>query len=388
MSRLRFGLFMAPFHVAGDNPTYLIRRDLDLIDHLDRLGFDEVWVGEHHSAGTEIISCPELIIAAAAERTQNIKLGTGVVSLAYHNPLWVADRMVQLDHMTRGRAMFGVGPGSLPSDSAMIGLTPTECRELLEVKLDVCMRLFRGETVTADVGTHKLVNARLQLAPYSDPLFDVAVAAVASPTGARLAGKYGVGLLSIGATMAPGGFDALAYHWDIVNERAEANGLPPVDRSQWRLVGLMHIAETKEQAYRDVEFGIEAWFQYFQQTAAFPQMPVVGADVKEMIDFVNASGVGVIGTPDDAKEQVQRLVTQSNGGFGALVLLSHDWANPQATWRSYELIAQRVAPEFQGQSSPTLRAKQSAAESREEWNQAQFAALDHMGKKYAAERGG
>ena len=123
--RLRFGIFMAPFHRAGENPTLAIERDLELVQHLDRLGWDEAWIGEHHSAGTEIIASPEIFIAAAAERTKHIKLGTGVISVAYHNPYMIAERAVQLDHMTRGRFMLGLGPGSLPTDAIMLGLDPT-----------------------------------------------------------------------------------------------------------------------------------------------------------------------------------------------------------------------------------------------------------------------
>ena len=138
--RLRFGIFMAPFHQAGENPTLAIERDLELVAHLDRLGWDEAWIGEHHSAGTEIIASPEIFIAAAAERTRHIKLGTGVISVAYHNPYMVAERAVLLDHLTRGRFMLGVGPGSLPTDAIMLGLDPTETRPLLEEGLDVIMQ--------------------------------------------------------------------------------------------------------------------------------------------------------------------------------------------------------------------------------------------------------
>src|SRR4051794_39748422 len=296
MSRLRFGIFLAPFHPAGENPTLALERDLELVAHLDRLGYDEAWIGEHHSAGSEIIASPEIFIAAAAERTRHIRLGTGVISLAYHNPLWVTERMVLLDHLTRGRVMMGVGPGSLPPASAMLGLSPTDPRELLDVTLDIVMRLLRGEEpVTAETATHKLIAARLHLRPYSDPLFDVAVAAVASPTGPRLAGRHGLGLLSIGATLTQEGFDALAHHWNVMEERAATYGTT-VDRSQWRLVGVMHIAETREQAYKDVEHGIEDWFRYFQRVAAFPQMAVEGGDLKEMINFINEAGIGAIGT--------------------------------------------------------------------------------------------
>ena len=390
MSRLRFGTFLAPFHPPGENPTSAIQRDLRLIEHLDHLGYDEAWIGEHHSAGTEIIASPEIFIAAAAERTRHIRLGTGVTSLSYHNPLWVAERMVLLDHLTRGRIMLGVGPGSLPSDSSMIGLTPTDTRELLDENLDIVMRLLRtDEPINAETGTHKLINAQLHLRPYSDPLFDVAVAAVASPTGPRLAGRHGVGLLSIGATLSKEGFDALAHHWNVMEERAQTYG-STVDRSQWRLVGIMHIAETKEQAYKDVEHGIEHWYNYFQTVAAFPQMGVEGnTNIKEMIDFVHNGNIGVIGTPDEAVAQVQKLVDQS-GGFGAMLLMAHEWANPEATRRSYELIAQHVMPRFQGHTQPSLDAASRAAQARGGHITAQNDAVAHMTAKYQkelAERG-
>ena len=374
-----------PLPPGRGEPDSAIHRDLRLIEQLDELGYDEAWIGEHHSAGTEIIASPEIFIAAAAERTRNIRLGTGVTSLSYHNPLWVAERMVLLDHLTRGRVMLGVGPGSLPSDSAMIGLNPTDTRELLDENLNIVMQLLRGdEPVNAETRTHKLIDARLHLRPWSDPLFDVAVAAVASPTGPRLAGRHGVGLLSVGATLSAEGFDALAHHFDIMQERAAHYGTT-VDRSKWRLVGIMHIAETKEQAYKDVEYGIEHWYNYFQQVAAFPQMGVEGTtNVKEMIDFVHHGGIGVIGTPDEAVAQVQKLVDQS-GGFGAMLLMAHDWANPEATRRSYELIAQHVMPRFQGHTQPSLDAARRASEVRSAHIDQQNAAVAHMTEKYQKE---
>jgi limonene 1,2-monooxygenase len=267
----------------------------------------------------------------------------------------------------------------------MIGLNPTQTRELLETNLDVVMRLLTSdEPVTLDTGTHRLVNAQLHLRPYSDPHFDVAVAAVASPTGPRLAGRHGVGLLSIGATLTSDGFDALAHHWNVMEERAAAFNTT-VNRDKWRLVGLMHIAETREQAYKEVEHGIEQWFNYFQKVAAFPQMDVgSGGDLKAMIDFINESGTGAIGTVEDAKAQVQRLVDQS-GGFGAFLLLAHEWANPEATRRSYELIAQHVMPEFQGQAQATRNAKQRASDTRTGHAEQQNLAVAHMTEKYQKE---
>jgi limonene 1,2-monooxygenase len=383
MAKLRFGYFIAPFHRAGTNPTLALQRDLEFIEHLDALGFDEVWMGEHHSAGSEIISSPEIFIAAAAQRAKRIRFGTGVISLSYHNPLWVADRLMLLDHLTHGRIIGGVGPGSLPTDSAMIGLNPTDTRELLETNLDIVVRLLAGETVSAKTATHHLFDAQLQLAPYSDGGIPLAVAAVASPTGARLAGKHGIGLLSIGATLTVEGFNALSYHWGIVEERAAAFG-SQVDRKNWSLVGLFHIAETEKQAREEVKFGIEPWFRYFQKVAAFPQMTMPGDELDEMIDILNDNGAGVIGTPEQARAQVQRVWDQS-GGFGCMLQMGHEWANPAATKRSAELFAAEVIPHFQGQAQPTLDAAARAGEMRASLAQSQIDAVAHMAKKYQDE---
>ena len=385
MAKLRFGYFIAPFHRAGTNPTLALQRDLEFIEHLDALGFDEVWLGEHHSAGSEIISSPEIFIAAAAERAKRIRFGTGVISLSYHNPLWVADRLMLLDHLTHGRIIGGVGPGSLPSDSSMIGLTPTDTRELLETNLDIVVRLLAGETVSAKTATHQLFDAKLQLAPYSDGGIPLSVAAVASPTGARLAGKHGIGLLSIGATLTVEGFNALSYHWGIVEERAAAFGTQ-VDRRNWSLVGLFHLAETEKQAREEVKFGIEPWFHYFQKVAAFPQMTMPGEQLDEMIDVINDNGAGVIGTPERARAQVQRLWDQS-GGFGCMLQMGHEWANPAATRRSAELFAAEVMPHFQGQAQPTLDAAARAGQARDSLAQSQLDAVAHMTKKYQDEVG-
>lgn len=382
--RLRFGIFLAPFHKPGINPTLALQNDLELIQWLDRCGYDEAWVGEHHSAGSEIIASPEIFIAAAAERTRHIRLGTGVVSLSYHNPLWVAERIVMLDHLTRGRVMLGVGPGALPTDARMIGIDPCQTRGLLEDSLGVIMHLLTSEEpITFKNDRWDLREARLHLRPYSNPLFDISAAAVASPAGPQLAGRHGIGLLSIGATTAAG-FDALALHWDVIEAEAKQHG-KTVDRSKWRLVGLVHIADTMEQAYRDVEYGMEQWFHYFQAVAAFPQMAVPGNNVKEMIQFVNESGFGAIGTPDMAVAQIERLMKQSNGGFGAYLMLAHNWADPAATAKSYELIARHVMPHFQGHHMATMDAAARAEKLRPDLAAKHAKAVEDMTRRYADE---
>ena len=204
----------------------------------------------------------------AAERTTHIKLGTGVSSLPYHHPLMLADRMVLLDHLTQGRVMLGVGPGALPSDAFMMGIDVARQRDMMEEGLEAILRLLDGEPVTMETDWFTLRDARLQLLPYSRPRIEVAVAAQISPAGPRAAGRFGCSLLSIGAT-TQGGFDLLGAHWDVMEERSAQFGTA-VDRRDWRLVAPMHVAETKEQAYADVEFGLAEWVDYFQRVAALP----------------------------------------------------------------------------------------------------------------------
>jgi limonene 1,2-monooxygenase len=381
----RFGIFLAPFHPCGQNPTLALQRDLDLVVHLDRLGFHEAWIGEHHSAGYEIIASPEVFIGVAAERTRDIRLGTGVSSLPYHHPLMLADRMVLLDHLTRGRVMLGVGPGALPSDAFMMGVDVARQRDMMEESLDAILRLLRSdEPVDMATDWFRLRDARLQLRPYQRPHFEVAVAAQVSPSGPRAAGRFGCSLLSIGATSA-GGFDVLGYHWNVVEERAAQFGTT-ADRAGWRLVGPMHIAETREKAVADVAFGLADWVDYFQRVAALPLAPDTEAH-DDLVDALNASGFAVIGTPDDAVAQIRRLAAQS-GGFGTYLLMAHEWADRPQTLRSYELFARYVMPEVTGTAATLTASRDWAAANRPAFIGAAGQAVMSAIQSHAEERAG
>jgi limonene 1,2-monooxygenase len=346
---LRFGVFLPPMHKTGINPTLALHRDLELIEHLDRLGYAEAWIGEHHSAGSELIASPEVFIAAAAERSRHIKLGTGVNSLPYHHPFVLADRIVMLDHLTRGRMMFGAGPGQLTSDAAMLGIDPLQQRPRMEESFDVIMRLFAGETVTAKTDWFTCDEAVLQVRPYSD--FDVAVASSISPSGSKLAGRYGTGLLSIAAT-EPAAFQVLDYNFQVWNEESALHG-HVADRAAWRLMGPMHIAETVEQAKANCRYGLQWVFDYLSHIIPLgdPSAPPPPSDYDDFVDFANESGRMVIGTPEMAIEQIQRLADKT-GGFGAYLFLGADLADWPATKHSYELFAYEVMPHFTGQAEP------------------------------------
>lgn len=345
---MKFGVFVPPQNVVGLSPTLAIRRAVELAVHLDQLGFDEIWFGEHHSGGAEIVASPELLVAAAGERTQRIKLGTGVVSLPYHNPFQVADRIVQLTHMTRGRVMFGAGPGQLPTDAAMFGLEATQLRPRLEEALDIILRLLAGETVSHKADWLTLQDAVLQLQPYHGEL-DVSVVGTVSPAGPKLAGRHGLGLLSLAAT-DPTGTDQLPVHWEIMNEEAVHTG-HTIDRSRWRLMGSMHVAETEAKAVEQVRYGLRWQYEYLSHIS--PSAIEVPETTEELVEVLNSTGRASIGTPDMAAAQIERLVDRS-GGFGTYLFHGIDFANWSDTLRSYELFAEEVIPRFDGSLSPLL----------------------------------
>lgn len=339
---VRNGIFLAPFHPIREDPTLAIQRDLELIRFLDDIGYDEAWIGEHHSAGFEIIASPELFIAAAAERSRRIKLGTGVVSLPYHHPLTVANRIIQLDHQTRGRVMFGVGPGLLPSDAGMLGIEVSTQRARMNESLGVILRLFRGETVDHESDWFTLRNATCQLRPFTRPHPEVAVASTVTPNSAILAGTHGLGMLCVAATTI-NGYDVLGTNWQVAVDTASQHGIE-MDRSRLRLVGPVHLAESRERAIDNVRFGLADWVQYFR-TVNPASPPELMAD--DPIEAMVGSGTAVIGTPDDAVEQLERL-WQRTGGFGCFLQLAHNWADWENTRRSYELFARYVTPAFSG----------------------------------------
>lgn len=364
---MSFGIFLAPFHRVGEHPTLALKRDLKLIQHLDELGYDEAWIGEHHSFGRELIADPCLFIAAAAERTKRIRLGTGVTSLPYHHPLMVADRMVQLDHMTEGRAMLGVGPGALTPDAFMMGIPTTEQRQRMGESLDAIMQLLRGdEPVTMKTDWFELNQARLQLASYSVPHLPVAAAASFSPAGPTSAGKHGIGLLSV----AGADNEAFERTWSWAEESAAEHG-QTVSRDDWKVVVPIHIAETREQAIDEIRAGWKV--RAYVGDRKDPDAPTLaqggifggGGSLEEQVE----GGSLLVGSPDDAVKGIESILERS-GGLGGILGLAHEWAGTEATWRSYELFMRYVAPRFQGQLDPIYETR--------DWVE------DHMGEVFGA----
>ena len=364
MSRINFGAFLAPHHPIGEHPMLQFQRDLDLVEHLDRLGYNEFWCGEHHSTGWETIASPEMFLAAAGQRSHRIKLGTGVVSLPYHHPYNVAQRMVQLDHMTGGRAIFGSGPGALPSDAYTLGIDPMTQRDRQDEAIGVIKRLMKGEArFDHESEWFTLKNAALQLLPLQEDM-EFVVASMISPSGMTLAGKYGAGALSIGS-MSTAGLQSLPLQWSFAQDSAEKHG-QSVDRSNWRIVMNFHIAETREQAREEAKHGLMRWHnEYTVGTLMRP-----GAEIYESPDeAVDAMAFGdnaaiVIGTPDDLIDSIRKMY-ELTGGFGTVIGFVHDWCTPEQNFRSWDRVARYVVAEINGYLNAYRSSQQDVMENRE-----------------------
>ncbi len=376
---LRHGAFLPPFHPMNENPAACIERDLELMQWLDKLGFHEAWIGEHHSAGWELISSPETFIAVAAERTKWIRFGTGVISLPYHNPLMTANRIIQLDHHTRGRIMFGAGPGLLASDALMLGIDPNTQRDRMAEALDVILRFFKGEIVTEKSEWYNFVNARAHILPYTKPYPEVAVVSAVTPSGGRLAGKYGISMICVAATN-PFGYDALGANWKIANDIANETG-KKMNPAGLRLVGPMHIAETRAQAMENVKYGFENYLGYLNNN----QPRFIVPKGKDAAEWFVESNHGVIGTPDDAIALIQRLYDKQ-GDFGAFLQQVHNWADFEQTKRSYELYQRYVMPHFSGDNRPRIESFDWCADNRELLTEKRTSAAKAMFDKHEAEQ--
>jgi limonene 1,2-monooxygenase len=379
--RMKFGIFLAPFHQLGENPPLAIERDFKLIELLDELGYDEAWVGEHHSAGWETIASPELFIAAAAQRTRHIRLGTGVISLPYHHPLMVANRMVLLDNITRGRVMLGVGPGALYTDALMLGIEPTRQREMMAESLEAIMALLTSdEPVTRRTDWFQLVDATLQLKSFTEPHLPVVVASVQSPAGVQLAGQHGAGILSIGTHTGFRGPVDLRGQWRIAEETAAANG-KTMRREDWRLTMPIHLADSRKQALADVrEVGGSYWVEYMQKVVGFePPSGPTNTIIEQMVE----AGSAVVGTPDDLIATIERY-QESTGGFGGILVRAHEWATWEQTRHSYELLARYVMPRFQGSLRGVEASYHDARSHLERVKAASRAAIERAHQAYEA----
>ena len=346
---MKFSIFMMPMHHPSENPTLAFQRDIGLIHYAEHLGFDEFYIGEHHSGGWETMPAPEMALAMAAANAHRIRLGTSVFSAPFHHPFHLAERMCFLDHLTHGRAILGVGPCSLVTDKILFNMPDDALYPMLHEAIDVIVRLLESEEPISHEGRFwQFRDMRLQLRSFQQPRLPLAMPSAATDRNLELIGRHGMIWLSP-AGKAGRGARKPAERWAVVEKAAKAAGRTP-DRGNWRIVTNMYLAESANQAWDDVRSGMMKETEYLSMIglrALYQQNP--GQTFEE---FTPESIVDrrdwVIGTPDDAVRWIEGKI-EDTGGFGGLMLTANEWCGDHAKIRrSMELFARYVMPRFSG----------------------------------------
>ncbi len=346
---MKFSFFMMPVHHPRENPTLAFHRDIELIHLADALDYDEFFIGEHHSGGWETMPAPEMALAMAAAKAHRIRLGTSVISLPFHHPFHVAERMAFLDHLTRGRAILGVGPCNLATDKKLFSITDDRLYPMMHEAIDVIVRLLETTEPISHRGEFwSFEDLRLQLPSYQQPRLPLAIASSGTPANLELAGRHGMLLLQpVGKNLAAHYGDAKSQ-WAQVEAGATAAG-KTADRGNWRLATAIHLAETRDRAWDEAAEGIMSEAEYFSAIGlkpayeAYPGQPFeqfTPESCVERRDFV-------VGTPDDMIAWIERKQGET-GGFGGVMLTAHEWTDHEKYRRTLDMVARYVMPHFRG----------------------------------------
>ena len=359
---MRLGLFMMPVHPPARSFTDTLAEDAEKSLLADRLGFEELWVGEHFSATSEPIPSPLMFMAQLLPQTKNLRFGTGVINLPNHDPVVVAAEAAQFDHMSRGRLMLGVGPGGLLSDFELFGHTDVAVRNRKVIEaVGIMQRIWSqdppydiagefwkvrlADNVVADLGIGFMPK------PYQKggPPISLSLASPHS-SSARTAARHGWGILS--ANIIP--TYSVASHWAIYSKACSEAGRR-ASGENWRVSRNVMVAPSDAEAY-DRVYGDGASNRYFYTyiRAALggvgllsilkphPQMSDEEASVEAI-----AEGCVLYGSP---KTLLDKLVAfrEEVGPFGTLLMTGLDWLGPNQAFerQAMQLLAQEVMPKF------------------------------------------
>ena len=357
---MEIGYFTMPLHPIGSDYTQTLDEDLEQIIILDELGFKEAWIGEHFTAEWENIPAPDLLIAKAIPLTKNIILGTGVSCLPNHDPFVLAHRIAVLDHLAKGRFYWGVGSGTFIGDFQAFGINPKtgEQRDLTNESLDFILNLWNNPKpgqyenkrwkFFVPVPQHD-VGLGVHIRPYQKPHPPIAVAGITEKSETlKIAGERGWIPMSINFIPR----DVLKTHWSSVDEGAKKSGKAP-DRSKWRIARDVYVAETTEEARKEVKEGTLArdFTEYF-----FRIVPKIRGNLdifkvdksmpdSEVTPDYMIDNLWLVGSPDDVVDRIKELYDHV-GGFGVLLVMGHEW-KPKDKWvRCMKLLVEEVMPRF------------------------------------------
>ena len=359
---MQLGMFLMPLHPIGRSLAELLAENTEKAVFADRLGFSELWVGEHFTIKTEPITAPLMFMSSLLDKTKRIKFGTGVVCLPQHHPAVVAAEVSLFDHMSKGRLLFGIGPGGAPSDFEIFKTEDAKARnaammESIDMILDMWSHdppyeihgkfwdIRMAESVMEEYGVGYIWP------PYQRPHPPIALSAMSPFSGSvRTAGERGWSPISAGFIPAY----SVASHWEMYQKGCEAAGRPAKGKD-WRVARNIFVCESAGEArdhVQDREAPSYFYFDYISnllRKAGFVQ--IIKTDPEMADDAVTAEGViedvVIAGTPDSVVDQLVAF-REEVGPFGTLILVGVDWGGAYGARerRSMQLLAEKVMPRF------------------------------------------
>ncbi len=357
---MQLGMFTMPLHPPGRPMADTIEEDRQAVLLADQLGFSETWCGEHYSSAAEPIASPLAFFSSLVHQTEQIKFGTGVLNLPQVHPAQIAAQVAQFDHLSRGRYLFGVGPGGLGSDFELMKLTDRQVRaEMMMESIETIQKIWSQEAPYQIPGKYWNVNISdfcydglgIGEMPktYQQPHPPICIS-VATPNSrsATMAGERGWEPVSANFIQSR----YIRSHWEAYAEGVENIGEKP-DSSRWRIARSILVTDSDSQAdeyLANPDCGLHFYFHYFKRMYldrnAFDMLkPDTNMSDEETTEEVVARSMVTWGSSDTVLDKLVELHTEW-GDFGTLLMVGHDWDDAPMWQRSMKLLAEEVMPKF------------------------------------------
>jgi limonene 1,2-monooxygenase len=361
MNPKTFGCFLPPAHDPMKSPYTALLHDIELCGLVDDLGYDEVWLGEHHAGGWTTLSSPELLIAALSRETRRVRFATGVIPLPYHHPLHIAERMLLLDHLTAGRVTLGCGTGSYIHDMEMIGVDPRSVRAHFLAALEVVQALINGQTVDRETPWFTAKKAVLQLRPFRNPVEIVVASSLSDESIGLLADTATTPIVNL---TPPWGTIRSGADTDPVSsvvERIEKYRAKSGGQTRIRCNVFVHIADSSARGIDELMPGwIAQRLGMYRNVLGMP-IPESSAANRRALESLVDAGAYIVGDSVTCTGRLRDLLNRLSGPI-SLTFFVPGWLPHEAARDQLTAIASDVMPALLGGFDGTTESMRLASE--------------------------
>jgi len=355
---MKLGTFMMPLHPPGRQPWQTYAEDREAIILADKLGYAEALVGEHVTDLAENVTSCLMFLSTLVHETKNIVLGSGTVNMPNSHPAAIAAQVAMIDHMLKGRFIFGISPGGLMSDAEVFGNFKKDRNAIFLESINMVLDIWEkdapynlaGQFFSVSTENTKIleIGQGSIIKPYQKPHPPIVVTAVAPHSkGVTEAAKRGWTPISANFLLP----EWVASHWPKYQEGCTSAGKTPHGRD-WRVAKSIFVADDEKTAR---EYGHSAkgpYHFYFKQLIR----KLVGAggrgnlfklDQNEPDASITADTMTpklvIAGSVNSVVDQILAF-REKVGPFGTLYYPCHDWVDPALAKRSMQLMAEQVMP--------------------------------------------